>query len=157
MGIYNVVTKEDKILRQPCKPVPEVTPNVQKLLNNMLETMYANNGVGLAAPQVGISKRVIVVDVGEERGNGALKLVNPEIIAYSGTQNGPEGCLSCPNIYGDVIRHEKVTVKALDENGQPVEIQAEGFEARALQHEIDHLNGILFLDKATNIEIVENN
>ena len=157
MGVYNVVTKEDKILRQICKPVPEVTPNVQKLLNNMLETMYATNGVGLAAPQVGISKRVIVVDVGEERGNGAMKLVNPEIVDYSGTQDGPEGCLSCPNIYGNVVRHAKVTVKALDENGQPVEIHAEGFEARALQHEIDHLNGILFLDKATNIEIVENN
>lgn len=152
MAIYSIVKKNDKILRQKCKPVPEMTPNVRKLLDNMLETMYDSCGVGLAAPQVGISKRVIVVDVGEG-GSGPLQLVNPEIIAYSGVQDGPEGCLSCPNMYGDVRRHLKVTVKAWNAEGQPVEIHAEGYEARALQHEIDHLDGILFLDKATNIEI----
>ena len=90
MSIYNIVTKEDKLLRKVCKPVPEITPNVKKLLDNMLETMYESNGVGLAAPQVGILKRVVVVDIGEE-GPGPLKLINPEILERSGEQNGPEG------------------------------------------------------------------
>ena len=109
MSIYNIVTKEDKLLRKVCKPVPEITPNVKKLLDNMLETMYESNGVGLAAPQVGILKRVVVVDIGEE-GPGPLKLINPEILERSGEQNGPEGCLSCPGMWGDVKRSKYVSV-----------------------------------------------
>lgn len=93
MSIYNIVTKEDKLLRKTCKPVPEITPNVKKLLDNMLETMYQSNGVGLAAPQVGILKRLVVVDVGEA-GPGPLKLINPEVLERSGVQDGPEGCPS---------------------------------------------------------------
>ena len=113
--------------------------------------MYAANGVGLAAPQVGILKRVIVVDIGED-GPGALRLINPEILERSGWQNGPEGCLSCPGMYGDVKRSQYVKVKALNEQGEEIIIEAEDFLARALQHEIDHLEGILFIDTATNIE-----
>lgn len=151
MSIYNIVTKEDKLLRKVCKPVPEITPNVKKLLDNMLETMYESNGVGLAAPQVGILKRVVVVDIGEE-GPGPLKLINPEILERSGEQNGPEGCLSCPGMWGDVKRSKYVKVKALTLEGQEIIIEGEDYLARALQHEIDHLDGILFIDTATNIE-----
>lgn len=151
MSIYNIVTKEDKLLRKICKPVPEITPNVKKLLDNMLETMYNSNGVGLAAPQVGILKRLVVVDIGEE-GPGPLKLINPEILERSGVQDGPEGCLSCPGMWGDVKRSRYVKVKALNPEGEEIIIEGEDFLARALQHEIDHLDGILFIDTATNIE-----
>ena len=151
MAIYNIVTKEDNLLRKKSQAVPEITPNVIRLLDRMQETMYAANGVGLAAPQVGILKRVIVVDIGED-GPGALRLINPEILERSGSQNGPEGCLSCPGMWGDVKRSQYVKVKALNEHGEEIIIEAEDFLARALQHEIDHLEGILFIDTATNIE-----
>ena len=151
MSIYNIVTTEDKILRKICKPVPEITPNVVKMLDRMLETMYASNGVGLAAPQVGILKRAVVVDVGED-GPGPLKLINPEIIERSGVQTGPEGCLSCPGMWGDVKRSKYVKVKALNPEGEEIIVEGEDFLARALQHEIDHLDGVLFIDTATNIE-----
>ncbi|MGM9526215.1 MAG: peptide deformylase [Peptococcaceae bacterium] len=151
MSIYNIVTKEDKILRKICKPVPEITPNVVKMMDRMLETMYASNGVGLAAPQVGILKRAVVVDVGED-GPGPLKLINPEIIERSGVQTGPEGCLSCPGMWGDVKRSKYVKVKALNPEGEEIVVEGEDFLARALQHEIDHLDGVLFIDTATNIE-----
>ena len=151
MAIFNIVSKEDNLLRKKSQAVPEITPNVIKLLDRMQETMYAAHGVGLAAPQVGILKRVVVVDIGED-GPGALRLINPEILERSGSQNGPEGCLSCPGMYGDVKRSQYVKVKALNEHGEEIIIEAEDFLARALQHEIDHLEGILFIDTATNIE-----
>ena len=151
MSVYNIVTKEDKILRKISKPIPEITPNVKKMLDRMLETMYASNGVGLAAPQVGILKRAVVVDVGEG-GPGPLKLINPEIVERSGVQNGPEGCLSCPNMWGDVRRSQYVKVKATNPEGEEIIVEGEDFLARALQHEIDHLDGTLFIDTATNIE-----
>ena len=151
MSVYNIVTKEDKILRNISKPIPEITPNVKKMLDRMLETMYGSNGVGLAAPQVGILKRAVVVDVGEG-GPGPLKLINPEIVERSGVQNGPEGCLSCPNMWGDVRRSQYVKVKATNPEGEEIIVEGEDFLARALQHEIDHLDGILFIDTATNIE-----
>ena len=151
MSVYNIVTKQDKILRKISKPIPEITPNVKKMLDRMLETMYASNGVGLAAPQVGILKRAVVVDVGEG-GPGPLKLINPEIVERSGVQNGPEGCLSCPNMWGEVRRSQYVKVKATNPEGEEIIVEGEDFLARALQHEIDHLDGILFIDTATNIE-----
>ena len=151
MSVYNIVTKEDKILRKISKPIPEITPTVKKMLDRMLETMYASNGVGLAAPQVGILKRAVVVDVGEG-GPGPLKLINPEIVERSGVQNGPEGCLSCPNMWGEVRRSQYVKVKATNPEGEEIIVEGEDFLARALQHEIDHLDGILFIDTATNIE-----
>ena len=122
MSVYNIVTKEDKILRKISKPIPEITPNVKKMLDRMLETMYASNGVGLAAPQVGILKRAVVVDVGEG-GPGPLKLINPEIVERSGVQNGPEGCLSCPNMWGDVRRSQYVKVKATNPEGEEIIVE----------------------------------
>ena len=150
MARYKVVLTGDPVLRRIAHPVKEVNDNIKKLMNNMAETMYHAKGVGLAAPQVGISKRVIVVDIGE----GLFKLVNPEIVASSGIQDGAEGCLSLPDVVGNVKRSERGTVKALDENGDEVTIEATGYLARAFQHEIDHLNGIIFTDKATAIERV---
>ena len=117
----------------------------------MADTMYHAQGVGLAAPQVGISKRIIVVDVGD----GLLQLVNPVISAKDGIQEGPEGCLSVPGLNGVVVRANHVVVTAQNEYGEPVTIDAEGFKARALQHEIDHLEGILYTDKASSVERVD--
>lgn len=150
MARYKVVLAGDPVLRRIAHPVKEVNENIKKLMNNMAETMYHAKGVGLAAPQVGISKRVIVVDIGE----GLFKLANPEIVASSGIQDGAEGCLSLPDVVGNVKRSEHVKVKALNEDGDEVTIEASGYLARAFQHEIDHLNGIIFTDKATAIERV---
>lgn len=150
MARYKVVLAGDPVLRRIAHPVKEVNDNIKKLLDNMAETLYHAKGVGLAAPQVGISKRVIVVDIGE----GLFKLVNPEIVASSGIQDGAEGCLSLPDVVGNVKRSEHVKVKALNEDGDEVTIEASGYLARAFQHEIDHLNGIIFTDKATAIERV---
>lgn len=150
MARYKVVLAGDPVLRRIAHPVKEVNDNIKKLMNNMAETMYHAKGVGLAAPQVGISKRVIVVDIGE----GLFKLANPEIVSSSGIQDGAEGCLSLPDVVGNVKRSEHVKVKALNEDGDEVTIEASGYLARAFQHEIDHLNGIIFTDKATAIERV---
>lgn len=148
MARYQILKKGDPVLRREAKPVREVNKNIKTLMANMAETMYHANGVGLAAPQVGISKRVIVVDIGD----GLLSLANPVIVNFEGKQNGPEGCLSVPGVVGNVVRADKIVMTALNENGDEVIINAEGFKARALQHELDHLNGVLFVDKATEIE-----
>jgi peptide deformylase len=147
MGIYKIVTKEDPLLRKQAKPVKEVDDKVIKIIDDMFETMYATDtGVGLAAPQVGILKQIIVIDTQDEE---PFALINPEIISSEGETDSEEGCLSCPEEYGIVKRAEKVKVKALNENGEEIEIEAEGFLAIVLQHEIDHLKGVLFIDKAT--------
>ena len=151
MAIRNIREIGDGVLNKKCKEVKEMTPRTKELIEDMLETMYEANGVGLAAPQVGILKRAVVVDVGEG-GPGPLKLINPEIVERSGVQNGPEGCLSCPNMWGDVRRSQYVKVKATNPEGEEIIVEGEDFLARALQHEIDHLDGILFIDTATNIE-----
>ncbi|NLD47351.1 MAG: peptide deformylase [Clostridiaceae bacterium] len=134
---------DDEILRKKSKLVEKVDDKLLTLLDDMVETMHSSNGVGLAAPQVGILKRVIVVDVGE----GIIKLINPEIVALEGEQLDSEGCLSIPGIAGEVKRPEKVRVKALDETGNNIVLEGEGLLARAFCHEIDHLDGILFIDK----------
>jgi peptide deformylase len=151
MAIRNIVKDGDPILKKKCRPVEKFDKKLADLLQDMAETMHKANGVGLAAPQVGLLRRVVVIDVGEE-GPGVLRLINPEILERSGVQNGPEGCLSCPGMYGDVKRSQYVKVKALNEQGEEMIIEAEDFLARALQHEIDHLEGILFIDTATNLE-----
>lgn len=135
----------DEVLRRKAATVGKITPGIRVLLDDMAETMYAADGVGLAAPQVGISKRLVVIDVRDE--HGLLKLVNPEIVDKNGAVVAVEGCLSFPGLSGEVERAETVTVKALDVEGRPVEIVADGLLARAFQHEIDHLDGILFIDK----------
>lgn len=148
MAVYKIVEAEDDILRDKARIVTKFGKNIGKLLDNMKETMYANKGVGLAAPQIGVSKRVIVVDVGD----GPVELINPEITDVDGTQTGSEGCLSVPGVVGDVTRAYRVDVQGLDRDGKQTAVRAEGFFARALQHEIDHLDGILFIDKAKNLK-----
>lgn len=144
MGIRMIVKNPDPVLRDKAVEVKNINQNVHKLLDDMIETMYDAEGVGLAAPQVGISKRIAVIDVGDE--NGVIELINPEIIAKSGEQFGPEGCLSFPGLVGDVRRAQTCTVRALNRHGEPFEIEGHDLLARALQHEIDHLNGVLFVD-----------
>lgn len=150
MAIRMIIKDPDPILRQKSKPVTKITPNIHKLLDNMADTMYDALGVGLAAPQIGILKRVIIVDIGGEDSQ-LYELINPEIIKAEGEQIGPEGCLSIPGINGDVKRFEHITIRGLDREGREVTIDAEGYLARAFQHEVDHLNGILFTDIAETI------
>ena len=142
MAIRNIVTEGDPVLRKQCRSVLKFDEKLAQLLDDMKETMYKAEGVGLAAPQVGILKRVVVIDVGE----GLIELVNPEIISHKGKQEGTEGCLSFPGEYGTVIRPNKVTVRAQDRNGKEFTMQGKELLARAFCHEIDHLNGIVFKD-----------
>jgi len=140
------------LLRKVSKKVSALElkmPLVQQLIDDMIETMYAAPGIGLAAAQVGISKRIIVVDVGEERKPFAL--VNPVLVDFEGEGIGTEGCLSIPGIVGDVTRAERCVLKGWDRHGKRVRIEADGLLARCFQHEVDHLDGILITDKATNL------
>lgn len=144
MAVYQVVTVPDEVLRAKAVAVEKVNAGVLRVLDNMRDTMYAFDGVGLAAPQIGISRRIITVDAGDN----LYELINPEIIYQDGEQTGKEGCLSVPNVVGIVKRAQKVKIKGLDRNGQEQIIEASDLLARAFQHEIDHLDGILFIDKA---------
>lgn len=144
MGIRKIIRKGDLSLKKKSRPVTEYNARLQILLNDMRETLAEANGVGLAAPQVGVLRRaVLVADVSGEEPI-YYELINPEIVEQEGEQIGPEGCLSLPNIWGIVTRPEKVKVKAFDRSGNPFELEAEGLLARACCHEIDHLDGILF-------------
>lgn len=143
MAIREIRKKGDEILRKICKPVTEVNKKVQDLLDDMLDTMYEADGVGLAAPQVGILKRIVVIDVGE----GPVELINPEKLEETGEQLHIEGCLSVPGVYGEVKRPERVVVKALDRDGIEQRIEGTGMLAIAMCHEIDHLEGIIFEDR----------
>ena len=149
MAILEIKEYGEPILREKALPVEEVTPEILNLIKDMAETMYTASGVGLAASQVGVPKRIILVD-GEE--DGLIVLINPMIIKSEGEVVAEEGCLSVPDIYSQVKRSSKVTVKALNENGDPIEITKEDLIARALQHEIDHLDGILFIDRIGRME-----
>ena len=135
----------DETLRKTCKPMQKFDLRLWLLLRDMADTMEKAEGVGLAAPQVGILRRVVVIDVGDE--NGLIELINPEIIAQEGEQEGSEGCLSAPGRRGFVKRPNKVTVRAQDRKGKFFEITGEGLLARAFCHELDHLDGILYSDK----------
>lgn len=135
---------DDELLRKKCKEVNVIDDKIRQLLNDMAETMYhTGNGAGLAACQIGILKRLVVIDMGD----GLIKLVNPKIIGTSGVQECIEGCLSFPNRWGKTIRPQKVTVQALDENGGEILITGENDLAKCLCHELDHLDGIVFIDK----------
>lgn len=146
--IREVIKNGDEVLRKKCHIVEKFDAKLHSLLDDMYETMQDKDGVGLAAPQVGILRRVVVIDVGE----GKIELVNPEIVKTSGEQEGQEGCLSCPGVWGDVVRPMKVTVKAQDRYGKEFKIKGQELLARAFCHEIDHLDGILFLDKMKKTE-----
>lgn len=148
MGVREIVCYPDEILEKKCDTVTEFDRALHVLIDDMFDTMYKAEGVGLAAPQIGIGKQVAVVDIGDE--TGKVELVNPVIEQMEGEQDGPEGCLSFPGIFGDVKRAQKVKVSALDRHGNPFTIVAEDFLARALQHEIDHLNGVLFTSKVSS-------
>jgi peptide deformylase len=156
MTIRDIATLPDLILRRKARPVTKFDGNLQTLIDNMIETMRAAPGVGLAAPQVGVSERVIVVEYGDEGDETVPKklyaLVNPELKAISQeTEVGVEGCLSVPGLLGEVERSLAVTVKGLNRRGQPMRIKAKGWLARIFQHEIDHLNGVVFTDRATKV------
>lgn len=138
----------DEALRKTCRPVDAITPRVLTLLDDMLETMRAANGCGLAAPQVGILRRIVVIEV--EPGE-VYELINPKIIAFSGEQEGQEGCLSVPGQWGIVKRPMNVTVRALNRHGETVEITGHELLARCFCHELDHLDGTLYIDKATSM------
>ena len=146
MAIRNIRVMGDDILTKKCKPVKEMTEKNRELVQDMLDTMYEADGVGLEAPQVGILKRIAVVDVTEER-NQPIVLVNPEIVKEEGEQRGSEGCLSVPDKVGIVVRPNKVKVKAYDINMKPITVKGEELLARALVHEIEHLDGILYVDR----------
>lgn len=143
MALRNIRVEGDEILRKRSREISEINDRVLTLIEDMKDTMYHAEGVGLAAPQIGILKRVVVIDVG----NGPIVLINPEMVKVQGGQIDLEGCLSIPGVQGKVERPQKVTVKALNEKGEMFEIEGEGLLARAFCHEIDHLNGTLFIDK----------
>lgn len=144
MATRQIRIKTDEVLRKKCKPVQEITPNICTLLDDMADTMYAADGVGLAAPQVGILKRVVVIDIGE----GLLELINPVIVEATGSQIDYEGCLSVPGESARVDRPAYVKVEAMNREGQQIMVEGEGLMAVALCHELDHLDGILYIDKA---------
>lgn len=157
MAIREIRLNGDEILRKRAREVDKVDDRIKELLQDMLETMHKYNGVGLAGPQVGILKRVIVIDLYD--GSEPLLLVNPEIIKEKGKQEVEEGCLSFPNQYAKMVRPKEVVVEALNEEGKKVKIVAKELLAQALSHEIDHLNGILFVDNMLpgTLEYVEQN
>ena len=144
MAIRNVVKEGDNVLRKTARPVTDFNERLHTLLDDMADTMYEQNGCGLAGNQVGVLRRVVVIDVGE----GLMELVNPVIVKFSGKQEEVEGCLSCPGEYGIVKRPMNVTVKAQDRYGEWHTYEGEGLLAKAFCHEIDHLDGIIYKDKA---------
>jgi peptide deformylase len=147
MAILDIIKAGNKILKQKAVPVNKIDRKIKQLLDDMAQTLYHAEGVGLAAPQVGISLRVVVIDTGD----GLIELVNPVIIEKNGSETASEGCLSIPGIWGEVERFAEVTVEALNREGRKIRISGKGLLARALQHEIDHLDGILFIELAKTL------
>ena len=142
MAIREIREMGDEVLEKKCKPIKMMTPRTMELIEDMFDTLYESGGVGLAAPQVGILKRIVVIYIGE----GPLLLINPEIVETSGSQTGSEGCLSLPGKAGQVTRPNYVKVKALDVNMEPVEYEGTELLARAFCHELDHLDGIMYVE-----------
>ncbi len=148
MAIRNVVTQGDEILRKQCREVSEVTDRIRLTMNDMLETMRDQMGVGIAGPQVGVMRRFFVAEPEPGR---VYYMINPVMLEQEGSQEGDEGCLSVPGLIGTVVRPEKIKIKALDLNGEEHVYDFEGWDARVMCHEYDHLDGILYIDKATNV------
>ena len=147
MSLRNLRFLGDELLKKRSREVTEINDRILELLDDMSETMYKNNGVGLAAPQVGILRRVVVIDIGD----GLVELINPVITKKEGADTQREGCLSVPEFVGEVTRPYKVVVNALNRDGEEIEVTGEGLMARALCHEIDHLDGVLFVDVADKV------
>ncbi|MCM3160448.1 peptide deformylase [Metabacillus litoralis] len=145
MAVKPIVMFPDEVLERPCDKVTVFDKKLTKLLADMYDTMIENDGVGLAAPQIGISQQIAIVDIDDH--HGTIELINPEIIEHRGKQTGPEGCLSFPGLFGEVSRADYVKVRTCNRKGKVKVIEAEGFLARAIQHEMDHLEGILFTSK----------
>jgi peptide deformylase len=154
MAVREIRTYPDAVLKKLAKPVPGVDDEVRRLMDDMFDTMHESNGIGLAAPQVGVSERVIVVDVSHtsEDAPPPVALANPEVVAAEGEVEFEEGCLSLPGFLTKVKRSSEITVKALDREGKAVTIEAGGIFAIALQHEMDHLDGTLILDRASGLK-----
>ncbi|MDO4517679.1 MAG: peptide deformylase [Bacillota bacterium] len=152
MALRNIVFEGEEILRKVCRPVDEVTPRIQQALDDMVDTMRDASGVGLAAPQVGLMRRMFVA---EPEPGDVYYFVNPEIISLEGEQEGVEGCLSVPDMIGNVKRPERIKIRGLDRDGNLQEYDFEGFKAVVMCHEFDHLEGVLYIDKATDIRPVE--
>lgn len=150
MALRNIRDDKDEILRKKSKEVDAIDNKIRELVVDMLETMYKNDGVGLAAPQVGVLKRILVYDIGD----GPHVAINPVIVEEKGCQSGEEGCLSSPLVFGTVDRPEEVKVKYYDENGKIIKDKLKELEAIVFCHELDHLNGVLFLDKAYDVYTV---
>lgn len=148
MALRTIVVEEDPILRKICRPVDEVTDHIRMILDDMVDTMRDAQGVGLAAPQVGIMRRMFVA---EPEPDEVYYFINPEIITEEGQVEGEEACLSVPELMGSVVRPAKITIRGLDRDGRQQEHTFEGFHARVMCHENDHLNGILYSDKAENL------
>ncbi|MCL1790564.1 MAG: peptide deformylase [Peptococcaceae bacterium] len=149
MAVYRIVNVGESILREKAKPVSKITPNILKLLDNLADTLNDAKGLGLAAPQIGVSKRVAIVQMEDI---GLFELINPVIVQRKGECLGVEGCLSMPGVQGEVVRSSFVRVRALDRKGAEQVYDVDGLLARAFQHEIDHLDGVLFADKASRLE-----
>ena len=148
MALRNIVTEGDEILRKHCREVTEVNERIKTTMEDMLETMRAEMGVGIAAPQVGIMRRMFIAEPEPGR---VYYMINPEILEQSGSQTGDEGCLSVPGMLGTVERPDYIKIRALDINGAEQVYEFSGFDARVMCHEYDHLDGILYIDKAENI------
>ena len=154
MALRNIIEKGDKVLEKHCRPVTDFNSKLHLLLDDMRETLEKSGGVGLAAPQVGILRRVVLVvetNVPENEDEYVIELINPEIIEESGTQEGPEGCLSLPGVYGWVERPDHVKLRAQDRYGSWFEVEGDGLTARAFCHELDHLEGVMFDELADHI------
>jgi peptide deformylase len=147
LPILKVINYPAEILEQTCKPVIKFDRKLAKILDDMYDTMIEYDGVGLAAPQIGLDARIAIVDIDDEL--GTIEMINPVILEISGEQTGPEGCLSFPGLFGEVTRPDFVKIEAFDRKGKKYMLEAEDFLARAIQHEMDHLDGILFTTKVS--------
>jgi len=147
LAIRKIVMYPAEVLEKKCRPVVKFDRKLAKLLDDMYDTMIEYDGVGLAAPQIGIDERIAIVDIDDE--SGTIEMINPRIINTSGDQTGPEGCLSFPDLFGEVTRPNYVKIEAFDRKGRKFTLEAEEFLARAIQHEIDHLDGVLFTSKVS--------
>lgn len=149
MALLEIQKAGAPVLKQVCAPIDKMDSKTRKLLDDMAATMYEANGVGLAAPQVGVPIRAVVIDVGDD--HGLVELINPQILYREGTETDSEGCLSIPHIFGDVERSAKVTVEFMNRRGKKQRLTGTGLMARCIQHELDHLEGVLFIDVAQSL------